>query len=307
MTVVNAEDVGHVGHLYGTQVAFRIGVHTVRFRSPDPGVRLFVHETHEPFLVDAESEPDCVVDWTIDEVRPADTPVVRRSGERWELRRPSEGIEEFAFRSTEANIPTLLLRMTADMKTVQIVQAPRPGGNGIIFASEYPWSEFITCRLLGRDGGVLVHASSVVFDDGALLFIGHSGAGKSTMAALAEECGGMVLSDDRTILTSDSRGVFAWGTPWHGTLARTCADSVPLRGLYLLRQDTTDITEPVPTDRALKELFVRLIQPRITGVEVGRALDSLSTILRAHPLRILRFRPTTSAVDLARAEGLRGD
>jgi hypothetical protein len=307
MRVANAESVGHVGNLYGAQVAFRIGVHTLRFQSPDPAVRFFVHQTHEPFLVDPESDPDCTIDWSVAEFRETDSPVVRRSGQRWELRHLANGVEEFAFRSTEANVPTLLLRMTPDMGAVSMIQAPRPGGNGVIFASEYPWSEFITCRLLGRDGGLLVHASSVVFEEGALLFIGHSGAGKSTIAAIAEERGGVVLSDDRTILTLEADGVRAWGTPWHGTLARTSAASVPLRGLFLLSQDTTDAVDLVPPDRALKELFVRLIQPRVTGAEVGRTMDALATTLRFCPLRALRFRPTASAVELARAELARVD
>jgi hypothetical protein len=297
---------GHVGTLHGAQVAFRIGVHTLRFRSPDPAVRFFVHQTHEPFLVDPSSEPDCEVEWSVGAVRPADSRVVRRSGNRWELRRPAEDVEEFAFRSTEENVVTFLLRMATDMRSVRVVQAPRPGANGIVFASEYPWSEFIVCRLLGRDGGLLVHASSVVFDDGALLFVGHSGAGKSTIAAIAEQCGGTVLSDDRTILTVDPREVRVWGTPWHGTLPRASAASVPLRALYLLAQDVTDAVEPVPTTRALKELFVRLIHPRITGTEVGRTMDALSATLRACPLRTLRFRPTPSAVHLARAEAAYG-
>lgn len=305
MTVANVEPFGHVGALHGAQVAFRIGVHTLRFRSRDPAVRFFVHETHEPFVVDPSCDADCDVEWSVGAVQPTDIPAVRRSGDRWELRRLVGGVEEFAFRSTKDNVTTFLLRMTADMRSVRVVQTPRPGANGIVFASEYPWSEFIICRLLGRDGGLLVHASSVVFDDGALLFVGHSGAGKSTIAAIAERCGGVVLSDDRTILTVDGGEVRAWGTPWHGTLARTSAASVPLRALYLLAQDVTDAVERVPTSRALKELFVRLIHPRITGAEVERTMDALSVTLSTCPLRILRFRPSPSAVHLAR-EAARG-
>jgi hypothetical protein len=75
-----------------------------------------------------------------------------------------------------------------------------------------------------------------------------------------------------------------------------------VRAWYLLVQDGTDAVEEVPMNRALKELFVRLIQPRITGTEVGRTMDALTTALRMCPLRVLRFRPTSAAVALARAE-----
>jgi hypothetical protein len=304
MTIADAGIVGHSGRVLGAQVAFRVGVHSVVFRSTDPAIRFFVHESHEPFLTDPAEEADCEVEWAVGAAVPSDAPVVRRSGNRWELRVLPGGWEEFAFRSLEANLPTLTLQMSADRRRVRIVQAPRAGAEKIIFASEYPWAEFIVCRLLGRDGGLLVHASSIVLDGGALLFIGHSGAGKSTIAEIAESGGARVLSDDRTILTVDD-GVRAWGTPWHGTLARTSSDSAPLHGLFLLHQDSVDALEEVPQSRALKELFVRLIQPRITGSEVTRTTDALEATLRACPLRLLRFRPTLAAVRLAAAAAAR--
>jgi hypothetical protein len=304
MTIAEAGIAGHSGRLLGSEVAFRIGVHTILFRSADRAVRFFVHDSHEPFLVDAAGDADCQIEWALGPVVPASAPVARRSGDRWDLRMLPDGEEEFAFRSLEANLPTLAVRMSADMRSVRIVQAPRPGVENIIFASEYPWAEFIVCRLLGRDGGLLVHASSIVADGGALLFIGHSGAGKSTIAEIAESGGASVLSDDRTIVTFDGEA-WAWGTPWHGTLARTSSDSAPLRGLFLLQQDTVDALETVPHSRALKELFVRLIQPRITGSEVARTTDALQAVLGACPLHLLRFRPTFDAVTLARAAAAR--
>src|ERR687895_2161954 len=112
MTVADVAVPGHVGRLHGAQVAFCIGVHTLRFRSADPSVRFFVHELHEPFLVDPGSEADCEVEWSVGDVRPSEGPVVRRSGQRWDLRYLAGGVEEFAFRSTESNVPTLLLTMT---------------------------------------------------------------------------------------------------------------------------------------------------------------------------------------------------
>jgi hypothetical protein len=304
MTTADVGIRGHSGQLLGSEVAFRIGIHTVLFRSLDRDVRFFVHDSHEPFLVDPAGRIDCEVEWSIGAVIPADALVVRRSGDRWEMRRLSGGWEEFVFRSLQANLPTLSLRISDDMRTVRVVQTPRRGIEKVAFASEYPWAEFIVCRLLGRDGGLLLHASSIVLDGGALLFVGHTGAGKSTIAEIAESGGARVLSDDRTILTLDG-GVRAWGTPWHGTLARTSGDSAPLRGLFLLHQDSVDAVEEVPASRALKELFVRLIQPRITGAEVERTMDALYATLRACPLRLLRFQPTLAAVLLVRHASMR--
>jgi hypothetical protein len=186
------------------------------------------------------------------------------------------------------------------MRRATVVRAVREPGDRLIFASEHPWSEFLISRLLGRDGGVLMHASASVLDGGALLFVGHSGAGKSTICEIAEQSGAASLSDDRTIVMIRDDEPMAWGTPWHGSFARTSAQSAPVRGLFLLQQDRSDRVEAIPAERALKELFVRLIQPRISELEVSNTLDTLHAVLAARPLYALHFRPTREAIDLAR-------
>lgn len=54
---------------------------------------------------------------------------------------------------------------------------------------------------------VTIHASAVKVGDGAVLFCGESGAGKSTMAAALQQRGHKVLSDDLCALEISSSGV----------------------------------------------------------------------------------------------------
>jgi hypothetical protein len=54
----------------------------------------------------------------------------------------------------------------------------------------------LVARRLLAGGGLLVHSAAVVLEGRAFLFAGQSGAGKSTMAAMALRAGHEVLSDD---------------------------------------------------------------------------------------------------------------
>ena len=57
------------------------------------------------------------------------------------------------------------------------------------------------------DNGLLLHASSVVMPGGALLFLGRSGAGKSTMCQLLSQSF-PVLADDFVFVNRNAEGTW---------------------------------------------------------------------------------------------------
>lgn len=166
-------------------------------------------------------------------------------------------------------------------------------------AGQYPFSEFLAVRLLASRGAVLLHASAAVHSGGAYLFFGHSGAGKSTIASIAAADGAQILSDDRTILARDGASVRAWGTPWHGTGRQSSPKTALVRRVHLLKQAPHDRLVPMDAGRASKELFVRLIQPRVRMDEVLANLDALDALVPLIPFYELHFRPTAAAFRLA--------
>lgn len=169
----------------------------------------------------------------------------------------------------------------------------------VVRADGYPLLEYIVARMLGRHDGLLIHASTAIVEDAAYVFVGHSGAGKSTMASIAEAAGARIPTDDRTIITVADGEVMAWGTPWHGSLTRKSPEGAPIRRIYLLQQSTANRIEPMPAARAAKELFVRLIQPRLDPGEVSETLRLLEVLVARMPVAVLHFRPTRAAFDLA--------
>jgi hypothetical protein len=290
------------GAVVGPQVTLRYATQTLRFRSDDPRVMFFLHHAHEPFRV-ADTEPaDCQLVWRVEPVEPSPGQPLRASRGRWELRRLPDGREESTFFHVPEDggerRPTMQLVSDPDFRTIEVRQAPRARDPFVAYASEYPWDEYVLQRRLGISGGAIVHASVAVFEGRGHLFVGHSGAGKSTIAELAEQAGATIPTDDRVVLTATDDGIMAWGTPWHGSFKRKSRDGALLASLSLLVQDTVDRLEPISPARTVKELFVRTVQSRVTDREVHNTLDTLERVAHAVPCFELRFRPTVDAVRL---------
>ena len=277
----------------------RLGIADLVFRyeASDPRIRFSIRDSIAPFVIaPAPSPADCVLRYSVG-------PVVASAGDPaftgrvWELRYGADGSEEIVF---GASGPWAKVTMDPAFSGGTIVQSDQAEDPYAVYPGDYPIAEYLACRLIGRRGGLHLHASSVIFDGRAYVFLGHSGAGKSTLAGLAEARGGSVLSDDRTIITLGPDGAVAWGTPWHGSLQRTSAGSAPVAGFCLLVQASRDFLSPAPPSGALKEVFVRLIQPRVSADEVGRSLEAIARLLELHPLQRFEFTPSGGAIDYLR-------
>jgi hypothetical protein len=97
-------------------------------------------------------------------------------------------------------------------------------------------------------GGVVLHSAGVVRGGAAYLFLGRSGAGKTTVARLGLARGAEVLSDDLNALAPRAGGGCAvLKLPFTGDLGerRAVVPPVPLGALLRLQQDTTDAITPL--------------------------------------------------------------
>ncbi len=101
--------------------------------------------------------------------------------------------------------------------------------------------------------GLLVHASSIEFAGSAHLFVGRSGAGKSTIARLS---GARILTDEISLLRSEDSQFCLYGTPFWGEL-RGGGEAVhfPLRSMNFLRKDGATFVERVRLADAVRKLL----------------------------------------------------
>ena len=129
--------------------------------------------------------------------------------------------------------------------------------------------------LLSRRG-FLLHAATVVRGGKAYVFMGRSGAGKSTVASLSSV--GSVLTDEISLLRCTGGTWHAYGTPFWGEFrAEGQNRCVPLGGICELIQAPLNRKEQMPARQALAALlgntlfFAGSRQPReqLLGILLG--------------------------------------
>jgi hypothetical protein len=171
-----------------------------------------------------------------------------------------------------------------------------------VFPLEYPIDELAMMHRLSQGEGVELHALGLVDQDGSgYLFLGHSGAGKSTTARLwMSEPGVKLLSDDRIILRKKNGQYSMYGTPWHGDAGVSSQGCAPLSAIFFLEQAPSNQILPMPTVQAAAELFARSFVPHYLGDGIRFTLNFFDELTRSIPCSVFRFAPTESAVEAIR-------
>jgi hypothetical protein len=112
---------------------------------------------------------------------------------------------------------------------------------------------FLSWALL-PEGAFLLHAASVVRNGKAFVFVGRSGAGKSTVASLSPQ--GSVLTDEISLIKRVNREWRAFGTPFRGEFRANGANiSAPLGGIFRLVQSPENRIAPLRPAELLKSLL----------------------------------------------------
>ena len=174
---------------------------------------------------------------------------------------------------------------------------------GLVRQSPNPYSIDAVLRIvhslvLAGQGGLLVHAASVVRNGRAFLFAGVSGAGKTTLARLAPP-DATLLTDEISYLRQDGGGYTAYGTPFAGELAKPGENiRAPLAALYLLRQGGANKVEPVGAAEAVRPLLESILFFAHDSELVGRVFESACELVSQVPVFRLTFFPDARVWDL---------
>ncbi len=152
-----------------------------------------------------------------------------------------------------------------------------------------PTDQVLLARVLADRQGCFLHSCGVVLDGQGLLFVGESGAGKSTamnqFAGLAEP-----LCDDRNIVRRWPDGVRVHGTWSHGSVPVVSAGSAPLRAIFFLHKTAgPNQVARVDDAAAVRELLPRLIRPLATRDWWDKTLDLVEAVVREVPCYRLSF------------------
>lgn len=117
----------------------------------------------------------------------------------------------------------------------------------------------ILAREVARRGGLVLHASGIKVGDLAWLFLGRSGAGKTTIAMQAD---GELLSDDTVVVLPLGGRFVAFGTPFMSQDGRTGSPiDAPIGALCLLRWSAKLCVTPESQRGLLASMFRSVFLP----------------------------------------------
>jgi len=137
-------------------------------------------------------------------------------------------------------------------------------------------------------GRCVFHAAGVVHKDFAHLFVGASGAGKSTVAAMSKILGYRIIHDDHLVLYPDQVGNYLV------TDMSLSIPGVPLKSIFFLNQDTTDRLVPLSalaTTKGLLDGFLDIVGEHLLTDQMLRYAFAFSAdIARRTPGYELHFR-----------------
>jgi hypothetical protein len=151
-------------------------------------------------------------------------------------------------------------------------------------------------------GGLVFHASGLDDNGRGVVFIGHSGAGKSTQVGLwSREPGVIAMNDDRIAARADASGAMCYGTPWGGTADIARNHAAPLKALIVLEQAPENVLQPIPPAAAAALLAARAFLPYWDAALMRRAIANLNAILASVPVYRLRCRPEMAVIPLVRS------
>jgi hypothetical protein len=249
--------------------------------------------------------PDLIVrtHWATGNGAQCNSAPVFDSGAVWRLHRSGH---DFVFQLTSPAIGPLPYKTAHvnDTFTSSVVGLYRPYFNGTttLYPLAYPLDELLFVHLLAQGRGVELHACAAVDVSGeASLFIGQSGAGKSTMARLwAGEPGVTILSDDRIVVRPIDGRMLAYGTPWHGDEPFASAGPAPLARICFLRHGSSQRLKETGAAETAARLFACSFVPVYDASAIEFTLALLERIARHVPCYELEFAPNQSVIDFIR-------
>jgi hypothetical protein len=153
----------------------------------------------------------------------------------------------------------------------------------------FPTDQILLARVLADRQGCYLHASGILIDGQGLLFVGHSGAGKSSMLKMIRGKG-EILCDDRVIVRRWPEGFRIHGTWSHGELPDVSAAEGPLRAILYLEKAADNALIPIPDRRErLARVLGHVIRPLATADWWEKTLTLADRIAAEVPAYRLQF------------------
>ena len=263
------------------------------------GVQPDTHLKH--FICEEQTQDISIVSFFCKNIMPRSGEAAFNSGAVWSLH--SDG-GDFTFDFVNPRLspsPYKRMRVTGDFRCAEIAMNESAlGEHSAVSPLEYPADELLITNYLAFHGiGAEMHGCGFVDREaGGQLFLGHSGAGKSTTMRVWEYFRNPeILSDDRIILRIHERELWMYGTPWHGEAEFASPGRSRLSRIFILQHGRANSIKPLSKAQALGETFARCFPPFHSHIGIERTLEFLKGVLETVPVYRFEFIPDKTAVD----------
>jgi radical SAM protein with 4Fe4S-binding SPASM domain len=169
----------------------------------------------------------------------------------------------------------------------------------------FPSDQILLARILADRQGFYLHSCGVNFKGKGLLFVGHSEAGKSTIARMLKGKA-EILCDDRIIIRAQYAecnkqyaGFKIYGTWSHGDVSDISANSAPLDAIMFLKKaDKNRIIKIEEKKEIIKRMLSCLIKPFVTVDWWQKVLPLIEDISNKVPCYTLEFDRSCGVIEL---------
>lgn len=183
----------------------------------------------------------------------------------------------------------------------------RPRSNGH-YLDEVPIMQalilwILAMQVLPERYGLMLHACGVADGERGLLFVGPSGAGKTTIAHLWNDSGkASVLNDEYCIVRAIEGQPWLYGTPWVGRKGLCSVGKVPLEEVFFVEHGKETERVSVRKIEAISRLMSQAFLPMWDKTKMRPFLDTCVDLVQSVPCYRLPFVPDDGMVQLLRKE-----
>jgi hypothetical protein len=283
------------------ELKFAIGGLVLGLTCEDDGCDFGVDEPYAAFESHEEADVELRVHHLLSLEEPSGEKLFD-SGGQWQLFRDQRNSIIRMARPWPTAEPFRVVVLDPDLRSGDIyIKSPGVGRHLLPFPLRYPLAQVLMINLLAPSRGVVLHACGIRDRGRGLMFVGTSGAGKSTMAKLWKDQEGVtILSDDRIIVREVDNGFWAYGTPWHGDVKLCSPEGVHIDCIFVLRHGDQHKAASLPAPRVVSSLLARSFPAYWSAEGMTWTLDFLEGLSREVRCYELAFLPDRSIVDFVR-------
>lgn len=214
-------------------------------------------------------------------------------------------LRKFFFANRNTNCGCAASTYDPDGRHIWIEYPASYAGAGLQLRSCFYWLGF-EAYLLNKNK-VCLHASFIDTSLGGILFSGISGIGKSTQAKLwCDHRGARQINGDRPILSKESNGWVAWGSPYAGSSRCHVNESRAVCAIVLLKQASRCKLRRLKPSEAFRGIWagltIRSWDPSFAEAASLLAMDLVTNV----PIYEFCCTPDEQAVSVLEAELRKG-